>query len=207
MSVQLINDQHRNILLSICHTPLTFYSCSNREMDGPDFLKNHNMFQFASGMTGSLQCRLTLHHIRYCWGEKIQAKHVSGEVTKGTSKPGYLNLQENLESTKVGKCGEVAAAEFGIPLCSHLRFGWASCQSHLLIRNTSQRSSHQLDHQLDFPSAVFFFFCDLEGARGFIRGMSSYKLYFFPFKRFSQADDAYVAQYVGKVLCREKGFL
>lgn len=127
-------------------------------MDGPDFLKNHNMFQFASGMTGSLQCRLTLHHIRYCWGEKIQAKHVSGKVTKGTSKPGYLDLKESLESTKVGKCGEVAAAEFGIPLCSHLWSGWASCQSHLLIRNTSQRSSHQLDHQLDFPSAVFFFF-------------------------------------------------
>ena len=161
---------------------LLFTTCPNREMDGPDFLKNHNMFQFASGMTGSLQCRLTLHHIRYCWGEKIQAKHVSGEVTKGTSKPGYLNLQENLESTKVGKCGEVAAAEFGIPLCSHLWSGWASCQSHLLIRNTSQRSSHQLDGPGIFPFRGFLFFCDLEGARGFIRGMSSYKLYIFPFK-------------------------
>ena len=127
-------------------------------MDGPDFLKNHNMFQFASGMTGSLQCRLTLHHIRYCWGEKIQAKHVSGEVTWGTSKPAYLNLQENLEATKVGKCGEVAAAEFGIPLCSHLRSGWASCQSHLLIRNTSQRSSHQLDGPGIFPFRGFLFF-------------------------------------------------
>ena len=186
---------------------LLFTTCPNREMDGPDFLKNHNMFQFASGMTGSLQCRLTLHHIRYCWGEKIQAKHVSGKVTKGTSKPGYLDLKESLESTKVGKCGEVATAEFGIPPCSHLWSGWASCQSHLLIRNTSQRSSHQLDGPGIFPFPGFLFLWFGGSPRLHQRDVILQIISFFIQKIFLQADDACVAQYVGKVLCREKGFL
>ena len=86
-------------------------------------------------------------------------------MTWGTSKPAYLNLQENLESTKVGKCGEVAAAEFGIPLCSHLRFGWASCQSHLLIRNTSPPLARWTGK---ISLLRFLFFGDLEGGRAVI---------------------------------------
>ena len=54
-----------------------------------------------------------------------------------------------------------------------------------------------------FPSAVFFF-CDLEGARGFIRGMSSYKLYIFPFKKYFRKLMMHMLLSMSAKYCAEK---
>ena len=50
----------------------------------------------------------------------------------------------------------------------------------------------------------FSFFCDLEGARGFIRGMSSYKLYFFPFKRYFRKLMMHMLLSMSAKYCAEK---
>ena len=54
-----------------------------------------------------------------------------------------------------------------------------------------------------FPSPVFFF-CDLEGARGFIRGMSSYKLYLFSFKKYFRKLMMHVLLSMSAKYCAEK---
>ena len=50
----------------------------------------------------------------------------------------------------------------------------------------------------------FSFFCDLEEARGFIRGMSSYKLYFFPFKRYFRKLMMHMLLSMSAKYCAEK---
>ena len=54
-----------------------------------------------------------------------------------------------------------------------------------------------------FPSPVFFF-CDLEGARGFIRGMSSYKLYIFSFKKYFRKLMMHMLLSMSAKYCAEK---